>query len=276
MIDVIKVMNCLFRVRGNLLKINFMVDDRRFEAFVPDDALFVAVKDVLLNREYEYIPEFELLFFRGKRVVDAGAHVGLYSLVASTFAREVISIEPHPLNFRFLEINRMINEAENIIPLNRALWSKRTTLKLYEGAHTGEHSVLQDSLVRYHSVQSITLEDLINEFGRIDLLKMDVEGSEFEIFRRINSDIMEKINHLCMEIHLRKGESDQIINFLTLNGFKIKSFYPPIVKKCAMYQIKLENFKSLKIMRKLIYGVSNLLGKKDESLMLLFAMKNGK
>lgn len=153
MFDVIRVMNRVLRVKGNLDKINFVVDGRMFEAFVPDDQYFIAIKDILLNREYEYIPEFELLNFKGKRVVDAGAHVGLYSLVASVFAKEVISIEPHPLNFRILEINKMVNKAENISTLNKALWFEKTTLELHEGTHTGAHSILQNSPGKgYHLV----------------------------------------------------------------------------------------------------------------------------
>jgi hypothetical protein len=46
--------------RGKTLKVNFDVEGKRFQAYVPDDALWGPVKDILLNREYEYAPEFEL------------------------------------------------------------------------------------------------------------------------------------------------------------------------------------------------------------------------
>jgi FkbM family methyltransferase len=59
--------------------------------------------------------------FKGKRVVDAGAHVGLFSLAASTFAKEVISLEPHPVNFKLLQLNLEINNTRNIISINKAL-----------------------------------------------------------------------------------------------------------------------------------------------------------
>lgn len=273
MVDIVGVINRALRVKGNLIKINFIVDRRKFEAFVPDDQLFFAIKDVLLNREYEYNPEFELLNFKGKRVVDVGAHVGLYSLVASTFAKEVISVEPHPLNFRILEINKIINKADNVIPLNKALWSESATLELHEGTHTGEHSILKNSICKGHLVQSITLEELVDKFGGIDLLKMDIEGSEFEIFKRLNAHIMEKISHICMEVHLQKGEVRQIENFLISNGFDIKSFHPPIIKKQAMCQIQLKNFSALKAIRRLTYGLSNLMNKKDKTLIILFGKR---
>jgi len=273
MIDVIRITNYILRVKGNLLRINFVVEGKNYRAFVPDDQLFIAIKDVLLNREYEYIPEFELLNYKGKRVVDVGAHVGLFSLVASTFAKEVISIEPHPLNFKLLEINKIINNAENIIPLNKALWSEKTNLELHEGAHTGSHSILQNYPSKKYLVQSMTLEEIIDEFGRIDLLKMDIEGSEFEIFRKLDANILREIKHLCMEIHLQKGDISWIINFLTSNGFKIESFYPPLVKKQAEYEIEVKNLLGLKVLRNSIYSLSSLTGMKDKVLMILFGRK---
>jgi hypothetical protein len=73
--NIVSVANKVLRAKGNLLNISFEVDGRFYRTFVPDDQLFVAIKDILLNREYEYLPEFELNKFMGKRVVDAGAHV---------------------------------------------------------------------------------------------------------------------------------------------------------------------------------------------------------
>lgn len=128
-----KLMSKFLCCRNNLLNISFEVDGKQYNALVPDKELLFVVKDVLLNREYEYFPEFELKRFRGKRIVDAGAHVGLYSLVASTFAKEVVSVEPHPLNFKLLQLNLYRNDVQNVIPINKALWSKHETLSLYEG-----------------------------------------------------------------------------------------------------------------------------------------------
>jgi hypothetical protein len=153
--DIVSVANRVLRAKGNLLNIGFEVNGKFYQAFVPDDQLFVAIKDILLNREYEYLPEFELNKFDGKRIVDAGAHVGLFSLVASNFAKEVISIEPHPVNFKLLQLNLEINNTRNVIPINKALWSKSGTLTLYEGEHTGAHTVLKDAGNKKFNVSSI-------------------------------------------------------------------------------------------------------------------------
>ena len=64
--DIVSVANKIFRAKGNLLNIKFEVNGKLYNVFVPDDQLFGAIKDVLLNREYEYLPEFELNKFEGK------------------------------------------------------------------------------------------------------------------------------------------------------------------------------------------------------------------
>ncbi len=106
--------NCILRCKGNIVRVNFEVDGKGFEVFVPDDQLFGAVKDILLNRVYEYLPDFELTNFNGEVIIDAGAHVGLFSLIASVFAKKVISIEPHPINLSLLRINKLINNVGNM------------------------------------------------------------------------------------------------------------------------------------------------------------------
>jgi hypothetical protein len=53
--NMVSVANNVLRAKGNLLNISFEVDGKFYRAFVPDDQLFIAIKDILLNREYEYL-----------------------------------------------------------------------------------------------------------------------------------------------------------------------------------------------------------------------------
>lgn len=271
-----KLSNWVLRCKGNLVKINFEVDEKQFKAFVPDDQLFGAVKDVLLNRVYEYLPDFELTNFNDEVIIDAGAHVGLFSLIASIFAEKVISIEPHPMNFGLLKINKMINDVENIILLKKALWYKKAMLNLYEGDHTGSHSVTQrKDQVKSYSVHAVTLEEVINKLGEVGLLKMDIEGGEFEVFKHVEKDLLDGIKCMSVEIHTKAGDPNQIINVLSSRNFKVEFFYPPIVKDSAnsSYQIKIKDLFSVKAWRKLVYGLCSLVRVKDKSAMILFAKR---
>jgi len=272
--DIVSISNRILRSKGNLIRINFAVDGTELRAFVPDDEVFGAVKDVLLNREYEYLSDFELVNFEDKIVVDAGAHVGLFSLVASTFAKKVISIEPHPVNFNLLKINKILNNAENIMPIDRALWFEKKTLNLHEGAHTGSSSIIQHgSYAKCYNVCTVTLKEIIDNFGEIELLKMDVEGSEFEIFKHLNGDFLRDIKCIVAEIHRKAGNAGQIIDFLSSQDFRVDFFYPPLLKNTVKYQIEVKNLLRLKMWRKLVYSLSSLVRMKDRSLMILFAKR---
>jgi FkbM family methyltransferase len=281
--DVLKVANKVLRVKGNLLRISFEVDGKNYQAFVPDDELFGAVKDVLLNREYEYLPEFELNRVKGKRVVDAGAHVGLFSLVASTFADEVIAIEPHPINFRLLQLNTEINAIQNIVLINRALVGQRNnkSLVLYEGEHSGAHTVLEhlryisksSKSIKRRCVSSISLGDIIQSYGEIDLLKMDIEGCEFEVLTHSNSTNFDNIKKIVVECHLRAGNINYLETFLKKKGYETKIFAPPLIKQKAGYRINVKDLVYLKIFMKIVYLLSNLIGVKNNGLAILFAIR---
>ena len=143
--EMTKIIDKILGVNGKIIKVKFDVDCKGFEAYVQDDQCFGAIKDILLNREYEYLPEFELKNFRNKRVVDAGAHVGFFSLVASRFAREVIAIEPHPINYELLKLNLVNNKVHNVLTINKALWHETSKIEIHEGFHTGGGSVFEET-----------------------------------------------------------------------------------------------------------------------------------
>ncbi len=60
-----------------------------------------------------------------KLIVDAGAHVGLYSIKHASIAQKVIAIEPIPFNYKLLRININLNKLSNVYPSNVALWRER-------------------------------------------------------------------------------------------------------------------------------------------------------
>lgn len=131
--------------------------------------LWVALKDVLLNREYEYLPQFEICNFRNGIVVDLGAHVGLFSLATSVYAKRVLAIEAHPVNYRILEINKIINNVDNITALNKAIvGGDGKDIYIYEGGHSGGSSIY-GSGGRAYRVETTTLSEVLNELGYIDL-----------------------------------------------------------------------------------------------------------
>ncbi len=271
-----KVMNKILGAKGNIIKVRFSVDGRNFEAYVPDDQKWLCVKDVLLNREYEYPPEFELKNFSGI-IVDAGAHIGLFSLVASVFAEKVYAIEPHPINYNLLKANLIKNNVNNVITINKALWHKREKLKLYQGSNTSTHSIIHGGET-YYEVESITLEDIFNiledeGFRKIDLLKIDIEGAESRIFEGKDTNILTRIEKIVGEIHLGIVDIEPIIQKLRNSGFTYIFPHPPLCKKNSGYSVRLHGLVELKLLRNILYAIGRLAGLRDNDISILFARK---
>lgn len=264
-----KGINWFLGVKGNIVNVKFEVEGKIFEAYVPDDQYWGCVKDILLNREYEYFSDFEIKRFNGL-IVDAGAHVGLFSLVCSVFSNRVIAVEPHPINYNLLNINLIRNGITNVTTINKALWHNNQNLKLYEGIHSGDHTALKASN-KYYEVSTITIQEIVKEFGEIDLLKLDVEGAEFNILKDLDGNILRQINCMVVEIHQDKGNINIFLKKLGNYGFSIKTLNPPIWKKEENNPINLHALLKLKILRNILYNIAFLLGFKDKFLQLFYA-----
>lgn len=155
--------NKMLETKENILRVRSKIIDKLFEAFAPQN--LISVKDILLNREYEYLPEFELNKFNDKIIVDIEAHVGLFSLTATYFAEKIIAIEPHPINYTLLEINKIRNKYSNITLTNKELIGKAIPkVKVYNADFTSSFSIL--------------VQDPSEKFDQIDLRKINVERHE--------------------------------------------------------------------------------------------------
>jgi FkbM family methyltransferase len=165
-------------------------------------------REVLLNAQYDWeVPVSPSV------IVDAGANIGLASVFyANKYpAAKIIAVEPEPLNFEVLLKNT--NYYSNIIPVHAALWSENEDLSIFDSGsgetafqiRTWDKTTQRGSRRR---VSGLTLTKLMKEFDLdyIDLLKVDIEGSEKEVFEHSSSWIG-RVGIIAIELHdwLRSG-----------------------------------------------------------------------
>ena len=136
-------------------------------------------------------------------IVDAGAHVGLASVYfASRYPRaRVIALEPEPGNFAVLQRNARAHP--NITPLNVGLWSHRAGLRIEPvDDATWSFRVREDA--GGAGIPALGLHDVMREAGaaRIDVLKMDIEGSEVEVLGT-QPPWVGQVGTLIVELHDR-------------------------------------------------------------------------
>lgn len=120
----------------------------------------------------------------GMRVVDAGAHVGYYSVLFSHLVDatgSVIAFEPEPANFRMLLANLLLNDCGNVQARPLALTQARGNEFLHLSAdNAGDHRLAPTPGRARVAVESIDLDTALDG-APLDFIKIDTQGAESRI-----------------------------------------------------------------------------------------------
>ena len=139
-----------------------------------------------------------------KFVIDAGANTGLTSLFFNYKypSSKIIAIEPEQNNFNFLVKNTRNNN--NIYPLKRGVWYKDTHLKICNpNAQSWAFTTQEVNEDTNSDVRGISIPTILKKYNSktIDLLKIDIEGAEKELFKN-NIDLwLPHTRYLVIELH---------------------------------------------------------------------------
>jgi len=166
--------------------------------------------DVELCREVLLKGQYDCDFAKRPRViVDAGANIGLASIFYANKYPDarIIAIEPEPSNYQMLVRN--LAPYSKVETVHAALWKDNCAIQLRDKGtgHTGfQTSAESDDAAA--SVQGVTLDQLMRDFGidYIDLLKVDIEGAEREVFEH-SPNWLNSVGIVAVELHdwLRDG-----------------------------------------------------------------------
>lgn len=139
---------------------------------------------------------------RGTTVIDLGAQIGSFSVLAALRGARVYAYEPEKENYALLEEN---TKGHTITCYNKAVGAKRGKQKLYiHPSNTGSNSIQliepDFSKEKYQEVEVVTFDDVIKDIDYCFFLKVDIEGAEVEILPRI-LEHHKKIKAVAMEVH---------------------------------------------------------------------------
>jgi FkbM family methyltransferase len=158
-------------------------------------------------------------------VIDLGACKGEFinELEKNYKIKKAVLVEANPSNFKHL------TEKDNHILYNRVISNESDSLvKFYEdpkSPYNGTKFFNYFDGIEHH-IPTITIEDIIkeNNITYIDILKIDIEGSEYEIMPSISDETYNIINQITIEFHdfintELKKETEKIIDKLEKMGF---------------------------------------------------------
>lgn len=141
-------------------------------------------------------------------IIDAGCNIGLATMyLSNSFPKSnFIIIEPDTSNFESINYNFEANKITDIIKIKGGLWSKNTNLKIVNDFRDkNDWSFRVEETNETTELKGFSISYLMEEykFEIIDILKIDIEGSEKELFLGLNADIsyLNKIKCIAVEIH---------------------------------------------------------------------------
>lgn len=140
-------------------------------------------------------------------VVDLGANVGLFAARAAAVARRVVSFEPSPAIFEQLALN--VGKLENVSAVCAGVAGRVGTLRLYRPASagtSGSSSMFKDADYvsdDFDEVPVTTLDAIFEEHAirACDLLKIDIEGMEYETLLEASEDTLARVRRIHGEYH---------------------------------------------------------------------------
>ena len=182
-----------------------------------DIAVFAAI---FIDHEYE----FSTLPGTFNNVVDLGANTGISSLYfAQKYqAARVIAVEPEPGNFRMLRRN--CSSEPRIVPVQAAIWPEDTRIRLRLRNDDGERladwafQATESATLDSIDVEAVSVPTIMQRYGlqSIDLLKIDIEGAERELFARETEAWLPTVRCIAIETHerFRPGVDGAIVDRL--------------------------------------------------------------
>lgn len=225
-------------------ELNFVAGPHRISFPVPE-SLYQVFKEIFMedvydiNRLVKKLPQHPV-------VIDIGANAGFFDilLLSKIKSARIFAYEPLPSNAAYIE---KLMEKNPFMKQQVSLHQKAVTgtdkeeLVLYM-EDTEDNQVVASVFDSFNKenlkktvLPAISLTKIIteNNLGRIDLLKMDCEGSEYDIIRNTSPELLRRAAFMSIEVH---DVDDKENNFASLKkyleGLHYSLTYAPINNFC--------------------------------------------
>ena len=188
----------------------------------PDPVTSWGIVRQIAGGEYEHAG---LTPRHGDRVIDIGANVGIFSLWAQWRGATVVAYEPSPAAFSFLVSNTRGRPVE---PVHGAVVGElpngRRETRLYlHGERSTRNTLLPIEIV---TGAALTQSVVVPAYRLCDvlvdgceLMKIDTEGSEYEMLANTPADVLRRAERVVIEFHRMAGDPEDLLSVLDNSGF---------------------------------------------------------
>lgn len=216
-------------------KINFKFNSCNLKATLPDEAAQSVWAEIFKEREYKIAEQ--IISTATEPILDVGAHVGLFVLYSRSLNKKVpiFAIEPENKNFELLNQNIKDNKFTKVKTFQVALGGRTTQTSLLVSPDSHNHHLIGapiangqvdekeiEQTIKMHSLRDFLDQEKIK---RVSLVKMDIEGGEYDVFSACMPEDFARLNAVVMEYHNYAGLNyKEIESQLRGNGFGVQIF----------------------------------------------------
>jgi FkbM family methyltransferase len=178
---------------------------------------------VIFDEEYELKLDFD-----PKVIIDCGANIGLAAVYFKNRypKAKVISLEVESSNYSLLKDN--VSGYEDVVAYNKGIWNKTTNLKIENISSANWSFMVSEAPDDYEGgVEAISLDEIMkeNNLQYIDILKIDIEGSEKELFEKNYDSWMSKTKVLIIELHDKKRKGCSVSLFKAVSKYNFEMYH---------------------------------------------------
>lgn len=156
--------------------------------------------------------------------IDAGAHIGFYSLPLSGVFQNCYAFEPSDFQYELLCQNIALNKLDNIEPMKFGLGSAEEEREFYitgksGGTNTFVRNKYSENPMKICKVQIRELDSFEHE--NVSFLKIDVEGWELEVLKGSLETINQSAPEMLIEVWEQQARRQEIRDLLAKLNYKI-------------------------------------------------------
>jgi FkbM family methyltransferase len=140
-------------------------------------------------------------------VLDLGGNIGLFSLLAAAShpRAEIHAYEPGPPNYRLFEMNQLANSplGDRIHLHKEAVGGESRTVEwCFNDLNPGGSGLFETDGASRFSVHVRSLSEVVDSLpAALDLVKIDIEGAEYELLDRTPPEVWQRIHTISLELH---------------------------------------------------------------------------
>lgn len=156
------------------------------------------------------------------RIIDAGANIGdeTARFCIHYPDAKIVAVEASDRNFVLLQEN--FNGVENVELVKGAVWPVKANLKIISGNAMEAFKVIEMEGPK-GSISAWSIQDILDKMGwdKVDILKLDIEGAEYELFTRDYEKWVNKVNAFIFEVpdNDRAGTTQEIYRALNQHSY---------------------------------------------------------